>query len=192
MLQIILIFLGLPILLWGIFVEKRILIKTFALFGFISFLGLSYLSYQDSKAVESLDQIKRYEYTSKLTYNGSDQEFFTASDPSHPMIPSGLPEILLDSYAIASTSITGAPSAIEYKCDQASRQKYLEAIQFNPDYPFTYYALAYCEQKEGDKDWVTQAQKALAILKVTTEIAGHNQWQDAMHQAVQDMLKGAH
>ena len=107
------------------------------------------------------------EYISTLNFKGTDLDFFYASDPNKPMIPSGLPSILYDSY----TMVEGG---IKIKCDKSSLNKFKKAIDFNQNFPFSYYALAVCDKESGGNNWEGYAKEAFDILKITTKIEGHN------------------
>jgi hypothetical protein len=139
-------------------------------------------------ANQELDRIKNYNYVSKLGYNGSEQQFFYAMDPNHPIIPSGLPQILIGTYSITGSASDGAPNRIEYKCDVDSQQKYQKAIDFNKNYPFSYYALAVCEKQVNNQEWQSNARKALDIFNITTVIDGHNLWHDLGKKEVEKIL----
>jgi Tetratricopeptide repeat len=52
-------------------------------------------------------------------------------------------------------------------------EKCRNAIKQFPNFPFTYYALAYCLEKQGDSSWRPYAEKAVAIFEETTVISGH-------------------
>ena len=185
---------GITALLGQFFVEKGIFRKGMIVLSVASFLGLGYLAYQDAKAIETLntqltsanqdlDKLKKYEYISHLTHTGSEQIFFYASDPNHPLIPQGLPEILIGTYVA-----TDEFGSIAYKCDAPSQKKYDEAIKFNPDYPFSYLALANCKKQNGGQDWLNDANKALEIFKITTKIGGHSSEHDVALEVLQKLM----
>jgi len=60
-------------------------------------------------------------------------------------------------------------------CSQASLGKDREAVSRFPAFPFSYYALAYCLEKEGDDRWKEYAKQAVVILEKTTAINGHTE-----------------
>jgi hypothetical protein len=167
-----------------------------AIIPLATFLSI-YLTYKSDNSLASdlssteqnLNELKNYNYVATLTYNGADTEYFTASDPNHPNIPPGLPTLLLGTYQITSRTESGAASGVEYNCDAQSQQKYLQAIALNPDYPFSYYALATCQKQSNDSGWLQNAKKALAIFQITTTIDGHSYWQDAGLQETTVLLK---
>ncbi|MCK5416038.1 hypothetical protein KAI92_01270 [Candidatus Parcubacteria bacterium] len=119
------------------------------------------------RTMQELNEVKTYEYISTLNFKGTDLDFFYASDPNKPMIPSGLPSILYDSY----TMVEGG---IKIKCDKSSLNKFKKAIDFNQNFPFSYYALAVCDKESGGNNWEGYAKEAFDILKITTKIEGHN------------------
>lgn len=126
-----------------------------------------------NNASSDLEIIEKYEYISKLNSRGSEQMFFMAINPDEPLIPEGLPAILFGSY-----NMIDQGRGTEYKCDPASQEKFIKAIDFNPDYPFSYYALAVCKMDEGGNEWIEYGEKALEILQITTQIGGHNSEHD--------------
>lgn len=177
-----------------LFAEGGFFRKGLVMLSIFSFLGLGYLAYQDVKTIETLnfqltttkenlDKMKKYEYISRLTHTGSEQIFFYASNPYRPLIPQGLPEILIGSY-----ETTDELGSIAYKCNIDSQKKYDKAIKFNPDYPFSYLALAYCKKQIGEKDWFSYANKAMEIFGITTEINGHNSEHDVALKILQNLL----
>lgn len=185
---------GLLALLGPIFVERGVFRKILIVLSVVSFLGLGYLAYRDARVIEmltgqlasankDLDRLKKYEYVSHLTHTGSEQIFFYTSDPNYPLIPQGLPEILIDTY-----EVTDEFGSIAYKCDAASQERYSKAIKLNPDYPFSYLALAHCKKQSGAQDWRGYASKALEIFEITTKIGGHHSEHDVALEVVQKLI----
>ena len=70
---------------------------------------------------------------------------------------------------------------IDCKCDSIAIQKYHEVISILPNYPFPYFFLAKCYKDVDDPIWIDYADKADAILKITTEIQGHHSQQDIIY-----------
>lgn len=69
----------------------------------------------------------------------------------------------------------------EGKCDEASRKRFREVINKYPRFPFSFYYLAGCLEKEGNLKWRVHYERAQYIFEITTQIAGHN---DAHDQAL--------
>ena len=65
------------------------------------------------------------------------------------------------------------PDTFRPVCDAAALERNRLATQQFPDFPFTYYALAYCMERSGDPAWREYAEKAVAIFEQTTQITGH-------------------
>jgi hypothetical protein len=63
-------------------------------------------------------------------------------------------------------------------CNQAAFAKDREAVSRFPEFPFSYYALAYCFEKEGRLEWKEYAKQAVAIFEKTTAINGHTENHD--------------
>jgi hypothetical protein len=132
---------------------------------------------------QELTTTKKFEYISKLTPTGSEQLFFPAISPSVSFIPKGLPEILLGTYDI------NERSDIFYKCDNESQKKYVKAIDFNPDFPFSYLAIAFCMKEYNPKKALGYAIKANEILEITTKIGGHDANHDTAKSILTNLLK---
>ena len=60
------------------------------------------------------------------------------------------------------------------RCDQDSLDRFADIAGDEPDFPFTHYALAICGLEADDQAWREHANRALDILRYTTQIAGHN------------------
>ena len=134
-----------------------------------------------SNASNNLGIIEKYEYVSRLNTKGSDQPFFYAINPSEPLIPKGLPEILVGSYE-------SIDMGTQYKCDPISQEKFTKAISFNPNYPFSYYALAFCKRDGSGDEWMDYAKKAIEIFQITTQIEGHNSEHDNALEYITEFL----
>ncbi len=127
---------------------------------------------------KEVDKNKKYEHISKLNLKGSEQDFFMASSPDNPIIPDGLPKILYGAYA--SYVDEKGQNITQYFCDPSSLEKYKEAIDFNPDFPFSYFALAVC-----GKNIQENLRKSLEILKITTQINGRHKDHDTVLNDIQ-------
>jgi len=57
--------------------------------------------------------------------------------------------------------------------DDEAIAHYKNILNKNPKYPFPYYLLAEAYHLRGDIIWLTYAQKAIDILKITTSIPNH-------------------
>ena len=58
------------------------------------------------------------------------------------------------------------------RCDQAALGKFSGVARKYPTFPFAHYALAVCALGNEDPTWRQHAERALAILEHTTQIAG--------------------
>ena len=74
------------------------------------------------------------------------------------------------------------------RCDEEAISIFEKAAETNPDFPFSYSSLAICKAKNGVEDWQGDAQRAVAILEHTTEIAGHHINHDWALKAMRKML----
>ena len=60
------------------------------------------------------------------------------------------------------------------RCGSAGMAAFADAAALNPDFPFAHWALAVCAQLDGNPSWRTHAERAVTILRHTTQIAGHH------------------
>ena len=60
------------------------------------------------------------------------------------------------------------------RCDQTSLAKFSAAARMYPTFPFGHSALAECAIAAGDDSWRQHAERALEILRHTTQIAGRH------------------
>ena len=72
------------------------------------------------------------------------------------------------------------------RCDNAGTDAFEGAISINPDFPFAHWALAECARNNGNPAWQTHAQRGVAILEHTTQIADRHEH----HNALLTLLKG--
>lgn len=119
---------------------------------------------------------KRYSYIASLTFNGM---VYTKGDITMPT------EI---SQVVEGTWYEPTADRFRPVCDAAALQKSRNAIRQFPDFPFTYYELAYCLEKQGVPDWRSYAEKAVAILEQTTAIGGHQKSHDECLAYLQQLL----
>ncbi len=64
------------------------------------------------------------------------------------------------------------------RCDSKGVAAFQKAAEMNPIFPFSYWALAICAAETGDEKWRIHAERAVTILKHTTQIAGHHTHHD--------------
>lgn len=131
------------------------------------------------KLEAKLAAIKRYSYVATLTFNGM---VYTGGDVTMPT------EI---SQAVDGTWFEPTPNHFRPVCEKSALDKDREALTRLPDFPFTYYALAYCLEKQNDPTWRSYAQQAVAIFKETTTIGGHQKSHDDTLGYLQQLLASA-
>jgi hypothetical protein len=73
-------------------------------------------------------------------------------------------------------------------CDAAALGKNRKAMELFPDFPFTYFAMAYCLQKQGNSQWRSYAERAAVIFEQTIAIGGHQQNYDECLAYVRQLL----
>jgi hypothetical protein len=110
---------------------------------------------------------KKYFYVSTLSFNGTPYSKQGDIKFSNEI-----------SQAIEGTWFESTPDHFRPVCTTEVLQKDRDAIRLFPDFPFTYYALAFCQQVAGASDWRSIAEQAVAIFEQTTSIGGHNQNHD--------------
>ena len=75
------------------------------------------------------------------------------------------------------------------RCDQASLAKFSAAVESRPTFPFTHYALSECAFEAGDDTWRQHAERAVEILRHTTELAGHHSHHDEVYRVLRGRLE---
>ncbi|MDP3729716.1 MAG: hypothetical protein Q8R26_03160 [bacterium] len=193
-----LIVIGLLVLVGHFFIEKEFFKRSLIVLSIIYFSGLAFIVYKDTTIIKKdavtikalatkLAIREKYEYISRLTPTGSDQELFYTVSPTEIFVPSGLPGILYGTYEQKKDE--NHLITYTYKCDEKSREKYQKAITFIPDFPFTYFALMSCDFKKGDPAWIPNAEKALEIFSITTTLPNHHRQHDEALRVLQEILK---
>jgi hypothetical protein len=102
-----------------------------------------------------LEATKRYSYVATLTFNGM---VYTGGDV---IMPTPISAAVQGAWSEATTN------SFRPVCEAAMLQKDRIAIHAFPDFPFTYYALAYCLQRQGNPEWRSFAKEAVAIFQQT-------------------------
>jgi hypothetical protein len=82
------------------------------------------------------------------------------------------------SAAIAGTWFEVGPGSFRPVCEAAAMDRSRAAISRFPDFPFTYYALAYCLERSKNPEWRRFATTAVKIFEGTTSINGHQKSHD--------------
>jgi hypothetical protein len=72
------------------------------------------------------------------------------------------------------------------RCDRISLGKFSAVVESRPTFPFSYYALSECAFQSSDETWRQHAERAVEILKHTTQLAGHH----IHHDQVLRILRG--
>ena len=76
------------------------------------------------------------------------------------------------------------------RCDQAALGKFSGVARKHPTFPFAHYALAICALGNEDPTWRQHAERALAILEHTTQIAGRTPAHDQAYEILLARLAG--
>ena len=77
---------------------------------------------------------------------------------------------------------------VSLRCDEAATEIFRRAIEVNPDFPFSHFALAICTEQRGEEGWQGYAEKAVEIFEHTTEIAGHHENHDWALNGLREIL----
>lgn len=125
---------------------------------------------------EDMDALREYSDVALLTFNGSQ---FVGGDI---LFNSPLTRILEGTY----TQIS--PNRYRRVCTSESIQKYHQAINEFPRFPFSYYWLALCLRDSGNPEWQTYAESAYSIFEKTTRIAGHQSSHDEALNYLNELL----
>jgi hypothetical protein len=126
---------------------------------------------------KELNAIQRYTEVSKLNFVG------TTGTVAPPLKEeTGVSRALEGTFTIDN-------DRARYSCDPAAIAKFKEVIAKFPDFPFSYYAVAFCLKPRGDTSWRGFATKAVEILKNTTTIDGHHPNHD---QALRELTQALH
>ena len=80
-------------------------------------------------------------------------------------------------------------SRISPHCDQTALAKFSAVTENHPSFPFAHYALSDCAFGAGDNTWREHADRALEILRHTTEIAGHHSHHTAVYRYLRSRLE---
>lgn len=72
------------------------------------------------------------------------------------------------------------------RCDNEARDHYLNQIDLYPLFPFPYYVLSTCLKNVNDDGWLTYTEKAIQILRKTTQMPNHH----PDHDAILALLEG--
>ena len=121
-----------------------------------------------SKLEGELDGVKRYGSVAKINAFGLSGKYGPGS---------GITETTSLSRALEEAYVwkeDGGRERAYPRCDSTGIAAFRRATEINPNFPFSYWALALCAKKAGDKEWRTLAERAVTILDHTTQIAGHN------------------
>ncbi|MEK7409289.1 MAG: hypothetical protein AAB225_29855, partial [Acidobacteriota bacterium] len=114
--------------------------------------ALAKLAAQVDLQRKGLNTIRRYTEVSRLNFIGTTG-----------MAGAGLEEETPISRMLEGT-FTVDNNRSRFSCDSAAILKFQEVVGKFPDFPFSYYALAFCLSQRGDKSWKGYATKAVEIL----------------------------
>ncbi len=131
---------------------------------------------QISEAQQAIEAAKRYSNVAILPFDGKAMH--------------GAVEIITPlSQMVDKTWYAVAGDKFLPVCEEVALQRDRGAIQQFPDFPFTYYALAYCLERQNNPEWRSYAEKAAAIFEQTTTIGGHDPSHDQCLIFIRELLK---
>ena len=133
---------------------------------------------QKNIRIKELESVQRYSSVAKLGMTG--WASITPFSEAYPKVDTPIALMLNGTYTHEKED------EWIFNCDSESEVKYRKIIEGYPDFPFTYYYLAYCLHSRNDAIWKTYAEKAVEIFKQTTAISGHHQTHD---QIMKETLK---
>ena len=73
------------------------------------------------------------------------------------------------------------------RCDDEGTAAFHKAVETNPDFPFSYWGLAFCAESFGDVEWRSYAARGMSIFEHTTQIAGHHPHHDEALQQLRNL-----
>ena len=135
-----------------------------------------------SKLERELEGVKRYGEVAKLNGLGLSGRIGPGS---------GLKETTAISRALEEAYVAREAEGREKhfpRCDHKGLAAFREATVVNPHFPFSHWALAMCARKAGDEEWRRYAERAVAILEHTTQIAGHHGHHDDVLEELRNLL----
>lgn len=121
--------------------------------------------------------LREYSYIAALNLEGS--EFRAGRGLT---LSGGLPNLMKDVFIEDGDQV-------RFKCGPEFQEIYKEVIEIEPKFPFSYFALADCRKLLGKDDWVEYAEKAVKILQITTQIAGHKAEHDQVLEILLEYLR---
>ena len=80
-------------------------------------------------------------------------------------------------------------NSVNITCTPEALARYTKTIEYAPLYPFPYYSMAICLQKQNSQQWKIYMQKAFEILSRTTLIPNHHTDHDWLMQKVTKFQK---
>lgn len=128
---------------------------------------------------DEISSIRKYSHVAGLTFNGM---AYVGGDVTMPTDISP---------SVEGTWRDVGGNQFRPVCEPDALEKDRRAIQKFPEFPFTYYALAYCLQKQGRREWREYADQAATILQRTTSISGHQGSHDQSLAYLRQLLSGA-
>lgn len=161
--------------IWGII--SLVLIIVGGLFSFVVFLNNSRRSEEMQRRLFRVDQdleyAQRCSNEAKLDFYGGERIYGLGMYSTDILYNS-----LLGTYT---------ENGI-FNCGEEYEIKYKDTIKQFPKFPFAYYALALCKEKENDASWKGYAESAVDIFKCTTQIGGHKPTHDEAFSQLKFLL----
>ena len=135
-----------------------------------------------SKLETQLDGVKRYGNVAKLNGMGLSGKVRPGSGLRET---TSLFRVLEGAY---DRKERGGQATLQIRCDDKGIAAFRKAAEINPDFPFSYWALAICGARAGDKEWRKHAKRAVTIFEHTTQIAGHHPGHDGALTGLKELL----
>ena len=123
-----------------------------------------------SELEDELKGVKRYASVAKLNMIGLTGRAGAGIRESNWVLPA-----LEDPYAYEQRD---GKTHASIRCAKEAIAIFRKASESNPDFPFSYFAVAVCKAKKGEEDWQGYAERAVTILEHTTQFAGHHKNHD--------------
>jgi len=147
---------------------KKIAFRTYIPCAVVYVVVTVVLLLQSAKTKRTLVAIRDYSAVALLDALGNPPNMGPGSDIK---IQNELTSLLEGMFSIRN-------GKIHMRKDQEAEARYRKIIAKFPNFPFGHYFLALCLRDRGDPQWRGHAEHAVDILRMTTQIDGHNQNHD--------------
>ena len=94
------------------------------------------------------------------------------------------------SKALEEAYLESDDGTVSPRCTDTGIAVFKDVIAMNPDFPFSYWALARCGYEKEEADWMKYGKRAVEILEQTTRIAGHDKGHGQALMGIKRLVAG--